>query len=192
HGRDQMEAHLAAVPQVHVSVEEPEALGTAGALGALRDWLQGDSVLVVNADTVHDADLIDFVDGWDGDRVRVLTTTSGAFGPQSTVVASLLPATAAAALQPVASGLWEVVWREGVARGRIDAAHHRGWCIDAGTAAGYLAANLAVSGGQSVIGAGATVAGSLERSLVWPGSVVAVGEHLRSAIRAESLTVLVR
>src|SRR5439155_26439775 len=34
HGRSAMEAHLA--DRVHLSVEEPEALGTAGALGNLR------------------------------------------------------------------------------------------------------------------------------------------------------------
>src|SRR5215213_9838644 len=41
HGRDLLERHLTArvdVP-IHVAVEEPEALGTAGALAALREWI---------------------------------------------------------------------------------------------------------------------------------------------------------
>ena len=40
HGREAIEAHLATGPGgagVHVSVEEPEALGTAGAVAQLRD-----------------------------------------------------------------------------------------------------------------------------------------------------------
>src|SRR3954469_6391145 len=37
HGREAMEAHLRG--RVHLSVERERALGTAGALGALRDWL---------------------------------------------------------------------------------------------------------------------------------------------------------
>ena len=46
---DQLERHLAG-RDVHVSVEQPVALGTAGALGALRDWIAGRDVLVTNAD----------------------------------------------------------------------------------------------------------------------------------------------
>jgi N-acetyl-alpha-D-muramate 1-phosphate uridylyltransferase len=114
HGRHQVEAHLAARAAdggagVHVSVEEPEALGTAGAVAQLADWLAGAPVLVVNGDTVHDADLAAFVRGWDGERVRLLTPTPGPFGPHSGVVASLLPASEVAGLSPVPSGLWECV-----------------------------------------------------------------------------------
>jgi NDP-sugar pyrophosphorylase family protein len=51
--------------------------------------------------------------------------------------------------------------------------------------------------GSSVVSAGADVGhavaeGRLERCVVWPASVVRPGEHLRDAIRAEGLTVLVR
>ena len=48
------------------------------------------------------------------------------------------------------------------------------------------------SGGESVIGEGATVDGIVERSVVWPGSHVAASEHLMDAIRAGARTVLVR
>src|SRR5437773_5066779 len=71
HGRGAMESHLAG--RVHLSVEEPAALGTAGALGLLRDWIAGRPVLVLNADAWHEADLTPFVAGWDGERVRLLT-----------------------------------------------------------------------------------------------------------------------
>lgn len=208
HGRDQLLDALRVRPEVHVSVEEGVALGTAGGVGALADWLDGAGVLVVNADTVHDADLAAFVGGWDGERVALLTPTPGPFGPRSGVVASLLPSTAVARLAPVPSGLWEVLWRDEVAAGRVVTVHHAGQFIDCGTSAQYLAANLAVTGGSavasdaevlghvagSVVGSGAVVgAGAVvERSVVWPGAVVHPGERLVDAIRADHVTVLVR
>ena len=179
-----------------VSVEEPEALGTAGAVAQLAEWLAGEPVLVVNADTVHDADLAAFVRGWTGERVRLLTPTPGPFGPRSGVVASLLPADVVAALRPVPSGLWECVWRDAVAEDRLETVHHDGLFLDCGTPADYLAANLAVAGSDrsdgSVVGEGARVDGTVERCVVWPGAVVAAGEHLVDAVRADGLTVLVR
>ena len=48
HGGALLDAHLPAA--VHRSGERPEALGTAGALGALRPWIDGRPVLVTNAD----------------------------------------------------------------------------------------------------------------------------------------------
>jgi hypothetical protein len=65
--------------------------------------------------------------------------------------------------------------------------------VDCGTPGSYLAANLAASGGAPVVGAGAEVLGTLERSVVWPGLLVDVREHLVDAIRyAADRTVLVR
>ena len=49
HHADQLTAHVAG--RAHVSHEAPEALGTAGAVAHLRDWLDGRPVLVVNGDT---------------------------------------------------------------------------------------------------------------------------------------------
>ena len=49
HGRDALVAHLDG--RAHLSLEEPEALGTAGALGQLRDWIDGRPTLVINGDT---------------------------------------------------------------------------------------------------------------------------------------------
>ena len=43
--------------RVHVSVEQDERLGTAGALGRLRPWIDGRHVLVHNADSFVDDDL---------------------------------------------------------------------------------------------------------------------------------------
>ena len=61
------------------------------------------------------------------------------------------------------------------------------------TPAQYLAANLESSGGESVIGPGAVVEGTVEESVIWPGAHVRPEEHLTRAIRVgDRLTVLVR
>src|SRR4051812_45367651 len=73
HGRAKLAAHLG--ERAHLSVEEPEALGTAGALGHLRGWIDGRPVLVTNADAwlPQTFDMTRFVEDWDGTRVRLLT-----------------------------------------------------------------------------------------------------------------------
>ena len=58
--------------------------------------------------------------------------------------------------------------------------------------ADYLAANLAWSGGASVVAPDATVHGSLDRCVVWPGAEVGAGEVLRCAVRGPGWTVLSR
>src|SRR5581483_5218881 len=73
--RAQMETFLAGcTPPVHVSVEAEEALGTAGALGRLRDWIAGDAVIVTNCDALTTPDLSELIDGWDGERIRLLVS----------------------------------------------------------------------------------------------------------------------
>jgi NDP-sugar pyrophosphorylase family protein len=197
HGAEQMLEHLShrtatGAPPVHVSHEQDLALGTAGAIGALRSWLDGRAVLVANADTWHRADLASFVAGWDGERVRLLTSTPLPFGPRSGVVASLLPWSIARSLTAEPSGLWEVVWAAALADGRLDAVHEPGPVVDCATVSDYLRANMTWSSGASVIGAGAVVEGSVTRSVVWPGAHVGPGEVLVDAIRADGRTVLVR
>lgn len=191
HRREQLEAHLAG--RVHVSVEdEAEALGTAGAVAHLRPWLDGRPVVVVNADTWHRIDLRGLVRSWDGERVRVMMAApSGApFGPRSRVVGSVLPWKEVAGLAHEPSGLWEASWRHRLSDGNLDVVSDAGPTIDCGTPGNYLAANLAASGGASVVGPGSVVEGELVRSVVWPGGVVRRGEVLVDAIRVgESLTV---
>lgn len=197
HRSEQMLEHLShrtatgAAP-VHVSHEQDRALGTAGAIGALRPWLDGRGALVVNADTWHRADLSSFVAGWDGERVRLLTSSPLPFGPRSGVVASLLPWSIARSLTAEPSGLWEVVWAAALADGRLDAVHEPGPVVDCATVSDYLRANMTWSSGASVIGTGAVVEGSVTRSVVWPGAHVGPGEVLVDAIRADGRTVLVR
>jgi hypothetical protein len=157
----------------------------------LRPWLDGRAALVVNADTVHGEDLAAFVAGWDGERVRLLMSGEPPFGPRSGVVASIEPWSVVAGIDAEPAGLWEVVWRPLVERGgaALDVVVARGTVIDCGTPADYLRANLWLSGGASVIGEGAVVRGTVERCVVWPGSVVAADEHLVDVVRAGPLTV---
>jgi NDP-sugar pyrophosphorylase family protein len=214
HGRAALEAHLDARPDgasIHRSVEEPVALGTAGALGRLRGWIDGRDALVVNGDSWTDADLSDVVRGWDRERVRLLVT-GAEFGPRMGLVASLLPWADVRALAPEPSGLYEVMWTAAHRAGRLETVEHRGRFVDCGTPGDYLRANLEAAalatgsaGGSivaddaqvaegatvvaSVIGSRAVVAGSVERSVVWPGAEVTADEHLVGVVRAPGLTV---
>ncbi len=154
--------------------------------------MDGRGALVVNADTWQRADLAAFAAGWDGERVRVLTSSSLPFGPRSGVVASIVPWPVVRGLAAEPSGLWEVVWRDELAAGGLDAVHESAAVVDCATAADYLRANLTWSGGANVVGQGASVDGRLVRSVVWPGERVAAGELLVDAIRADGRTVLVR
>ncbi len=192
HDRQTIEAHLEG--RAHISVEEPRALGTAGALGQLRPWIDGRATLVINGDTWCPGSLGDFVVGGDGTRVRLaLAAPDERLGPASRIVAAVMPWRDVARLSPVPSGLYEASWRGLAAAGEIDIVRWDGPCLDCGTPARYLAANLAATGGASVIGAGARVDGQVVRSVIWPGARVGPGERLVEAVRAaDDVTVLVR
>ena len=118
-----------------MSVEEPEALGTAGAIGQLRPWLRDRDVLVVNADVWYDGpvDVADFVSGWDGVRPRLLVVADDErpdFDRKWRFAGmSLLPRRLAQELEPVPSGLYEVVW----SRTEIDLLPTEVTYIDCGT-----------------------------------------------------------
>jgi len=86
-----------------------------------------------------------------------------------------------------------VSWLALRAASRLDVVRGEGPCLDCGTPARYLAANLAATGGSSAVGAGATVEGTVERSVVWAGAQVDRREHLVDAVRTDDgQTVLVR
>lgn len=192
HGRDQLEPHLAARGDVHVSVEADEALGTAGALGHLRPWIDGRAALVLNADAWCPDPLAPLVHGWDGERVRLLLVGADELRPSVQVAGCLLPWRAVADLPSTPAGLYEVCWRPWADRDAVEVVRHDGAFVDCGTPADYLAANLAATGGATA-GAGAVVAGVTERCVLWPGAVVGTGEVLREAIRTSAgRTVLVR
>jgi N-acetyl-alpha-D-muramate 1-phosphate uridylyltransferase len=182
--------------RAHVQTEAGTALGTAGALGLLRPWLDGRAALVTNADSYLPGGLPGFTDGWDGERCRLLCAVAPA-GTRADFVAPdgaglryvgacLLPWARIRDLAATPSGLYEVLWRAEAEAGTLDLIQlpAAAVAIDCGTPADYLAANLHASGGGNVIGDGATVLGRLERSVVWDGAWVGPDEVLREQIRA--------
>jgi N-acetyl-alpha-D-muramate 1-phosphate uridylyltransferase len=172
--------------RLHISVEQPEALGTAGAVAALSSWIDGRDVLVANGDAYFhgDVDLRSFVDEWDRDRPRlVVVPTSGREDfPGGWLFAgiSLLPARFVSTLRPEPSGLYEDVW----SRTEVDLVPVSATYVDCGTPRDYLRANLLASGGKSVVDPSADVRGSVTRCVVWPGAAVHEGEDLVECIRA--------
>jgi len=181
-------------PRAYVQVEQPGPLGTAGALGQLRGWLDGRDVLLTNADAYTPHGLEELVAGWDGERCRLLATPARP-GERADFVADgrgvryvgscVLPWTAVRGLAAEPSGLYEVLWRD-LPPSRLDLVVTGAPVVDCGRPTDYLAANLMASGGRSVIGDGALVEGSVERSVVWPGAYVGPQEHLVEVVRAGS------
>ncbi|MTK03738.1 sugar phosphate nucleotidyltransferase [Micromonospora sp. CP22] len=204
--------------RAHLSVEPGSPLGTAGGVGRLRDWIDGRGVLVGNADAYLSdpaappgPDIAALLDGWDGDSVRLLgqpasdPTAPGTFDGHVFTGFSLLPWRLVRELPATFGDLVRAVWRPAEAAGRLDVVPFRGTFIDTGTPADYLAANLHAAGGdslidptarvtgrchRSVVGAGATVRGTVSRSVIWPNATVDTGENLRDVIRVDAdLTV---
>jgi len=178
--------------RAHVSVEDGARLGTAGALGRLRPWIDGRPVLVHNADSYVDDDLHALVEGWDGRTPRLLTRTErhpSDFGDRKFLGVSLVPAEVAAALPDEPCGLYDLVWRAAFAAGSLEMVEVRGTAIDCGTPGDYLRANMHVSGGASVVADDAVVEGSITRCVVWSGARVEVGEVLVDVIRTPHSTV---
>jgi NDP-sugar pyrophosphorylase family protein len=193
HLAGQVVAHVG--DRAHLSIEQPQPLGTAGAIGQLRDWIAGRPLLVRNTDVWRgDAVPPTFIGDWDGQRPRLLVVDDrerADFGGRWRYAGlSLLPWADAQMLPPKRQGLYEAVWAKAEADGRLDLVVSNVPFIDCGTPRDYLRANLAASGGQSVIGAGAVVDGEVIRSVVWPHSIVRRGERLVESIRVgEDITV---
>lgn len=197
--------------RVHLSVER-ELLGSAGSIGALRDWIGGRAVVVLNADAYLSGDVSigRLLSGWDGQRVRMLGQRhvggAGEFGAYDFAGISLLPGALAATLQPVQSDLVRAAWRPAERAGLLEVLGLRGLYLDCGTPTSYLHANLldvedrliapdaTVTGTvvRSVVGAGAVVAGEITECVIWPGARVERGERLRGVIRAGAHTVAAR
>ena len=182
HLADQIEEYVSSLP-VHLSRETvPGGLGTGGALGQLRPWLNGRDVLVLNGDAYRPDGIGALLSGWDGTRVRLLVVhdpARGDFGPWRFAGASLNPWALVKDLPASPLGLYEGVWRHV----EPELVPYDGTFVDCGTVAEYLAANMHASGGEPVVGEGAVVEGELVRSVVWPGGVVRAGERLVDAVR---------
>jgi MurNAc alpha-1-phosphate uridylyltransferase len=149
--------------------------------------------VVVNVDAWSPQGVGALLDGWDGERVRVLVVGEDRLGTGSLVAGALMPWAEIAPLPAAPAGLWERSWRRAVEEGRLEVVRHDGPFGDCGTPAGYLATNLLATGGESAVSPGAEVHGRLVRSVVWPGTVVRPGEVLTDAVRyAGTRTLLVR
>lgn len=180
--------HLAG--RVRVSDETARLLGTAGAVGALRAWLDGRDLLIANADVyLGDADwLPEFVTTWDRRAPRLLVVEdrerADFAGHLRFAGVSLLPNSIASTLDPVPSGLYQQVWR----RGGLDLVETRTRFFDCGTPRDYLAANLSACAGGSAVAPSARVFGRIERCVVWPDAVVLPEERLADCVRARGAT----
>jgi N-acetyl-alpha-D-muramate 1-phosphate uridylyltransferase len=187
HLADQIVAHVG--DRVHTSVETPMALGTAGAVGELRGWLDGRDVLIANGDVYFGElpYLAGFVTQWDRVRPRLLVVEDrdqpDFDGKWRFAGVSLLPAAIAASLRAEPSGLYEVVWRHAT----LDLVPTEAAYVDAADPSSYLRANLMCSGGESVVGAGARVEGRVERCVIWPGAAVLPDEQLVEVVRARGI-----
>jgi MurNAc alpha-1-phosphate uridylyltransferase len=180
HHVEQLVAHLSGL-DVHVSVEQPVALGTAGAVARLAPWLDGAHALVQNADAWVPEPPEDFVTGWDGRHPRLLVRDTGAqsdFGTFHFLGLSLLPAAAVETLRPEPSGLYEVVWGEAWRRGELELVEHDGVAFDVGTPERLLAANLVAGHGRSFVHPTARAEAPLRSSVVLPGAEVAQRDEL--------------
>ena len=191
HGREAIASHLDG-SEVHLSVEEGEALGTAGALGNLRGWIAGRDAVVLNADTWCPGSLEGVVAGWDRERVRLLVSGSDHLTSSSQLAGALMPWAEVSPLEAEPSGLYEVSWRRLLAEDRVEVVRWDGPTIDCGTPRRYLTANLTATEGDSVIGPGSKIHGTVERSVLWDNTEVYEHEHLVNAIRGDGVTVYVR
>lgn len=185
----------------HLSIEEGAPLGSAGALGHLRDWIDGRTVLALNADAYVSApqgDLRRLLDGWDGERVRMLGRREDDGHPpldgMSFAGASLIPAAEAALLKDEFAHLVRTTWRPADREGRLEAIELEGRYIDCGTPGDYLAANLHAASAANLHAAcgaslhearGASPHETRAASLIDPSAVVS-GEVTQSVIGARA------
>ena len=145
---------------------EPGVLGTAGAVGRIRDWLGDDDLLILNGDTWIGEIGHSFVQDWDRERPRLLVQDTGReadFGTSRFIGASLLPNGAARRLEERESGLYEEVWRSAPS---LDLVATNTPAFDCGTPEEFLAANLSVSGKPAVIHPTARPGGPVIRSVL--------------------------
>jgi mannose-1-phosphate guanylyltransferase/MurNAc alpha-1-phosphate uridylyltransferase len=199
--------------RVRVAVEPDGPLGTSGGVANLAGWIDGRGVLVGNADAYltdpsrpPGPDIAALLRDWSGATVRMLTQPvrpgeTGGFGGRRFAGFSLLPWRYVRDLPSGHGDLVRTVWRPAEAAGELELIGYAGSYRDTGTPADYLHANLDAAGpgnlidpsavvtGRvtgSVVGAGATVHGTADRCVLWPGTTVAPDETLRDVIRAGS------
>ncbi len=116
--------------RVHLSIEDPDVLGTGGALARLSRWIDARPVCLVNADAVHDADLQAFVDSWDHERHHFLLAGTDEFAPGVRLCAVLMPARSLSTLvdDGRAVSVYDEIWKPAAAQQRVSVRRHDGAC----------------------------------------------------------------
>jgi len=194
HHAEQIVAHVNG--RHHVSVESPAAYGTGGAVAALREWLDGADAFILNTDSLILGDIAPFVVGTSGPTVRLLVhyhrhrpdfRAMWRFSGLSFLPNRCIDDLPAAGLE---SDLYKRVWKPHEDRGVLQLQPLHGCAIDCGTLRDYLAANLTMNGGRSVVEAGAVVHGTIDNCIVQRDAIVEPGEHLVGAIRTAAGTTI--
>ncbi|HUR49937.1 MAG TPA: NTP transferase domain-containing protein [Acidimicrobiales bacterium] len=149
HLADQIADHLPR--RVHLSVEE-ELLGTAGAIGRLRQWINGRAVAITNADAwLWPNPLPSMAADWSGGTVRLSVVRDAARsdfeGGLRYSGCCLLPGLLAADLLDEPSGLFEVCWQPLLGSSGLELVEHPGRFFDCGTPLELAAARAAAAPG---------------------------------------------
>lgn len=184
---DKMLPYLSRFPSLSVSLEPERPLGTAGALGRLKEWIDQRAVLVQNVDSWHTADLSAMLEAWDGETIRLLVKEEGTradFGSMRYIGACVMPWRDVVTLSDEPNGLYEACWKKAELENRLEFVTYTGTWFDCGTPRNYLMANLHRSGGETVVGMNSVIEGEALRCVVWPDAHVRKGEQLFESIRA--------
>lgn len=129
---------------------EAELLGTAGALGNMKDWIAGRAVAVTNADAwLCPNPFPELLRGWDGTAVRLAVVDDEGradFGDRWRYAGScLLPAASVLDLEAVPSGLYEICWAPGLVDHTVELVPYAGEFFDCGTPDELRAARASAS-----------------------------------------------
>ena len=185
-------AHLK-TKNVYISFEDSvRGIGTAGAIGILRDWINGRPAVIQNSDSYIQMSSLEFLEKWDRGRIALgvrRTAEISDFGQSEYMGICAMPWDVVKNIQPITSGLYEAVWRQAWHQNRIQLIELDGVSIDCGTPDRLLRANLVASGGASVVHPTAQVLGRIERSLIMQNSTVGPNEFLKNSIRCGPFTI---
>lgn len=187
HLHEQVVTH---VERHHPSAEpvvEDQLLGTGGAVGNVRERLGSDDLLIVNADTVLEAAIEPLVTDWNRRTVRMLVVDDRARpdfeGRWRYVGVALVPNEIAIGITNRPANLSEELFSPAAADGVVELVETNGYFMDCATPFELLQANLELSGGATVVGDGAVLAGVASRSIIMPGARVEPQERLDRVIR---------
>jgi N-acetyl-alpha-D-muramate 1-phosphate uridylyltransferase len=177
HHASQIEAAVAGRATCSV---EPTLLGSAGAIGRLRRWIDGRDLVVLNVDAVHGHSvtaLVDHPQDPDTDVAFVAAEPPGTeFHDRLSIIGWRIPGRVAMTMPDEFAMAYSLVWRPAVAAQRARVTSLGGPFFDCGTPADYLAAHRWLGGTSP---------------LVWDGAHAGPGVGL-DAIVTPARTVLVR